>query len=329
MNSRRAFIFIVGLIFPAAAAYSQSADVSRHTIQFVTVQENVKLEVLDWGGSGKPIIFLAGLGNTAHDFDSFAPRLTGKYHVYGITRRGFGESSKPEPLPKNYGPDRRGDDILAVITALGLTKPVLAGHSQAGEEMTSIGLRHPDRISGLVYLDAGYEYAAYSSKFADGSTRYGVEIERNTLRRDLERLSSAPPAQARQIIAEMQEIMPRFTKLLNSYAPQDEVAARAANPQVWPYIDAIDLSSQKYTESIDVPILALFAIPKKCTQNCDGAGAKIWAAQQAASADAFEAVNPRARVVRLANAGHAIWKSNEADVLREMNLFLDGLPKPH
>jgi len=38
------------------------------------VDEDVKLEVLDWGSSGRCLVFLAGLGNTAHDFDDFAPK---------------------------------------------------------------------------------------------------------------------------------------------------------------------------------------------------------------------------------------------------------------
>jgi hypothetical protein len=58
-------------------------DPSPHSIQFVTVVENVELEVLDWGGSGRALVFLAGLGNTAHVFDEFAPKLTPDYHVYG------------------------------------------------------------------------------------------------------------------------------------------------------------------------------------------------------------------------------------------------------
>jgi hypothetical protein len=38
-------------------------------VQFVSVEENVKLEVLDWGGSGQPMIFLAGMGDTAQYTD--------------------------------------------------------------------------------------------------------------------------------------------------------------------------------------------------------------------------------------------------------------------
>jgi non-heme chloroperoxidase len=71
-------------------------DPSPHTVQFVTVDKDVKLEVLDWGGTGRPIVLLAGLGDTAHVFDDFAPKLTTGYHVYGITRRGFCASSAPD-----------------------------------------------------------------------------------------------------------------------------------------------------------------------------------------------------------------------------------------
>jgi non-heme chloroperoxidase len=133
-------------------------DPSPHSIQFVTVDENVKLEVLDWGGSGKPLVLLAGLGNTAHVFDDLAPKLAFEYHVYGITRRGFGASSTPA---SGYSADRLGDDVLAVLDALKLVRPVLAGHSIAGEELSSVATRHAEQIAGVIYLDAGYSNAFY------------------------------------------------------------------------------------------------------------------------------------------------------------------------
>ena len=61
-------------------------DPSPHRVQFVTVEDNVKLEVLDWGGSGRTIVLLTGSGNTAHVYDDFALKLLDCCHVYGITR---------------------------------------------------------------------------------------------------------------------------------------------------------------------------------------------------------------------------------------------------
>jgi pimeloyl-ACP methyl ester carboxylesterase len=144
-----------------ASAQTAWKDPAAHAVQFVTVDPDVKLEVLDWGGpsSGRTVVLVPGLGNTAHIFDVVGPKLTARYHVLGITRRGFGSSSAPV---SGYGADRLGDDVLAVIDKLAISKPVLAGHSLGGEELSSIGSRHPEKVAGLVYLDAGYSYAFYA-----------------------------------------------------------------------------------------------------------------------------------------------------------------------
>ena len=139
---------------------AQAFDTTAHAIQFVTVETDVKLEVLDWGGpsTGNPrvLVLLAGLGDTAHRFDSFATTLAARYRVFGVTRRGFGASSAPST---GYDADRLGDDVLAVMASLKIDRPILVGHSLGGEELSSIGSRFSDKVAGLVYLDAGYGYA--------------------------------------------------------------------------------------------------------------------------------------------------------------------------
>jgi len=122
-------------------------DLSPHKAQFVTVDTDVRLEVLDWGGSGRPIILLSGLGGTAHIFDEFAPKLASAYHVYGVTRRGFGASSV---AASGYDADRLGDDVLAVLDRLKLEAPVLVGVSLGGAELSSVGSRQLCGVSGVV-----------------------------------------------------------------------------------------------------------------------------------------------------------------------------------
>ena len=46
-----------------------------------------------------------------------------------------------------------------------------------------------------------------------------------------------------------------------------------------------------------------------------------------ARAALFEKTAPQARVVRIANASHYIYRSNPADVVREMNSFMDSLSR--
>ena len=130
----------LALIAPRTSAQSAApcADPSPHKQLLIPVADSVRLEVLDWGGTGRPLVLLAGMGDTAHVFDKFAPKLTAKYHVCGVSPRGFGVSSKPEFVTANYNAARLGDDILAVIAALHLSHSILAGHSLAGEELSDI-----------------------------------------------------------------------------------------------------------------------------------------------------------------------------------------------
>jgi non-heme chloroperoxidase len=138
---------------PATAAYTAPAwtDPSPHQLRRVTVAPNVELEVLDWGGSGRDVVLLTGSGHTAHVYDEFAPKLKDCCHVYGITRRGYGASSVPET---GYDEPSLSNDVWTVIQTLGLSAPVLIGHSMAGAELTGVGMLHSDRLGGLVYLDA-------------------------------------------------------------------------------------------------------------------------------------------------------------------------------
>jgi hypothetical protein len=49
-------------------AQSEPADNSPHRTGFVTVNK-VKLHFLDWGGNGQTLLFLHGMGDTAHRYD--------------------------------------------------------------------------------------------------------------------------------------------------------------------------------------------------------------------------------------------------------------------
>jgi non-heme chloroperoxidase len=152
----------------ACAAFAQNGPSSQGETtlktQFVDVQPDVKLEVLDWGGTGRNLVLLAGGGSTAHVFDSLGPKLAAHYHVVGITRRGFGQSSAPQT---GFDARRLGDDVVAVLDALHIADPVLVGHSIAGEELSAISTYHPGRAAALIYLDAGGSFALYNRKHGD------------------------------------------------------------------------------------------------------------------------------------------------------------------
>ena len=189
-----------------------------YSVQFVTVQKDIQLEVLDWGGKGRPVVLLAGLGGSAHDFAEFAPRLTKNYHVYGITRRGFGASSTPAPLPENYTANRLADDVLAVCASLKLIRPVLVGHSIAGEELSSIGSRDPGRVAGLIYLDATSAYAYYDRAQGDFLLDLFELQEKLALLGSRNPVTNSGPADIRPIVKELREtLLPQFEKDLQRW----------------------------------------------------------------------------------------------------------------
>lgn len=199
MNAMRAWLCAALLGLPVSASAQDAwTDPSPHHVRMVQVAADVQLEVLDWGGAGRPLVLLAGAGNSAHVFDEFAPLLKSVGRVLAITRRGAGASDSP---PEGYTADRLGEDVVAAIDALGLSSPVLIGHSIAGQELSYIATRHASRIAGAVYLDAGYRYALF---------RPGIKENVQDLRRRLDALEAEldkPPRPPTELAGVIQSVM--------------------------------------------------------------------------------------------------------------------------
>jgi non-heme chloroperoxidase len=148
MNDRVLCILCVLLAVatPASPQQMEWKDPSPHATRLVTVEDGVQLEVLDWGGSGPPLVLLTGLGDTAHVFDDFVQALTPRYRVVGVTRRGHRGSSA---APGGYGFARLAEDVLRVIDAVGVNNPVVIGHSFAGEERLGCAPLREDQGPGV------------------------------------------------------------------------------------------------------------------------------------------------------------------------------------
>jgi non-heme chloroperoxidase len=131
------------------------ADPAPHVSGYATITPGLRLHYLDFGGNGDTLIFLAGAGNSAHVFDDFAPLFTDRFHVFALTRRGFGESSQPA---SGYDTKTLAEDILAFLDYLGAPEADIVGHSISGAEMTRFANDHPGRLKKLVYLDAAYDW---------------------------------------------------------------------------------------------------------------------------------------------------------------------------
>lgn len=321
------------LLLTALAAPASWQDPSKHRVQLVAVDEGVRLEVLDWGGSGRPVVLLAGSGHTAHVFDDFAPRLTGFCRVYGITRRGYGASSQPTT---GYDDQRLADDVLRVLDSLGIEAPVLVGHSMAGGELTTLGSQRSGRLAGLVYLDA----LGDPRDFPAGDPEYRALFGK------LPAALREPPAPDRASFGAYRESQLRsghgafpeaeLRQILEANA--DGSVGRHKTPRS--IHEAIGAGQRKRDYSkIRVPVLALFEYPRP-THDVPGAAYRPKDEQERAAVVAFSSATaayvdrwtknlesgvPRARVVDLPGAGHYVFLTREAEVIRELRAFLAGL----
>jgi pimeloyl-ACP methyl ester carboxylesterase len=319
--------FIVPLHSQKGTAWK---DPSPHAIQFITASDGVRLEVLDWGGSGRAVVLLAGGGDTAHVFDDFAPKLTAHNHVYGITRRGFGASGYADAT--NVG-ERLGEDVLAVIDALKLDKPILVGHSIAGAEISWMANLHPNRIAGVVYLEAGYSYA-----FDDGK---GAAVA------DMMKLQApqSPPPGAADLVSF--KALQRYEDRTDGFEfPEGELREeRQTNPEgsVGDFrkppggamLMKLISGGQKYTR-IPVPSLFIFANPHSLGTWVDLSAddsvrsvAKAYFTTLGAMTErqekSVEIGVPAAHVITIPNGNHFVFLSNESECLRAVQVFLSKL----
>jgi len=332
-----------GLVACAPPA-PQWTDPSPHKVHSVTVENGVQLEVLEWGGSGRPIVLLAGSGNSAHVFDGFAEKLTGFGRVYGITRRGYGNSSHPD---SGYTEGRLAEDVRQVLDSLKIYAPVLVGHSMAGEEMTRLATEHPGRVAGLVYMDA----AADPTDSPSSSSEYQDLLKK--LPEPL-RTPPAPDLKSFQAYRESQIARgdPPFpeSELRNIYETTEDGSVGGFRSTKAIH-DAIDAGALKRDYSrLRVPVLAFFTVP--CAKGWQGYGyACIIHAEtkpkylpkndeERAAVQNFEAATAAyvnrwkknlqtaqasVRIVDLPDANHYLFLSNERDVVSELRQFVANL----
>ncbi|HEY7253115.1 MAG TPA: alpha/beta fold hydrolase [Methylomirabilota bacterium] len=110
----------------------------------IETRRGARCRVLE-AGSGPPVVFLHGAGGLLAD-NPFLDRLAVRYHVFAPELPGYGESTGEELLEDMLDFTLHGWDV---VSALGLTRPHLIGHSMGGmiaAEMAAVAPRDVDRL---------------------------------------------------------------------------------------------------------------------------------------------------------------------------------------
>jgi len=130
-----------------------------------------RLNYLDWGGTDPTLVLIHGWADSPHIFDDLAASLSHRAHIIAYARRGHGQSDAPAGP---YDQAMLVEDLRQLLDKLGIERAILLGWSMGGLEITDFAGRFPDRVSGLIYLEAGYDWS--DSRFTDGISKFESEF---------------------------------------------------------------------------------------------------------------------------------------------------------
>ncbi|MDP5103657.1 MAG: alpha/beta hydrolase [Erythrobacter sp.] len=150
-----AVLVIAFLIFrtPDTDAAEMRAKYGGPPSQFVDIGGGVTVHLRDEGPKDAPaIVLLHGSNADLHTWEPWVAVLKGQYRVIRFDQVGHGLTG---PDPKDdYSRANYVADVLAVADKLGLERFILAGNSMGGKHALAFAAAHPDRIAGLVLVDA-------------------------------------------------------------------------------------------------------------------------------------------------------------------------------
>ena len=150
-----ALLVIAFLIFrtPDTDAAEMRAKYGGAPSQFVDIGDGVTVHLRDEGPKGAPaIMLLHGSNADLHTWEPWVAALKSQYRVIRFDQVGHGLTG---PDPKHdYSRANYVADVLAVADNLGLERFIIGGNSMGGKHALAFAIAHPDRVSGLVLVDA-------------------------------------------------------------------------------------------------------------------------------------------------------------------------------
>ena len=127
------------------------------------------IHYLRTGGALPPVVLLHGLMGSGACWTPLARALEGGFDVVMPDARGHGASSAPH---HGYRYDDLARDVVGLVRTLGLSRPVLLGHSMGGMTAAVVASRDADILHGLVLVDPTFlsparQREVYESDAAD------------------------------------------------------------------------------------------------------------------------------------------------------------------
>jgi len=121
-------------------------------MQRFTTSDGLSL-AFDDEGTGIPVLCLAGLTRTRHDFEELGGWLTG-CRLIRMDYRGRGDSDWAKD-PAEYAPPIEARDAVELLDHLGLDRAAIIGTSRGGLIAMTLAALVKDRLTGVLLNDVG------------------------------------------------------------------------------------------------------------------------------------------------------------------------------
>jgi 3-oxoadipate enol-lactonase len=120
-------------------------------------------------GAGTPVVLWPSLFSDHSLYAHMMPLLGDGWRTIRIDGPGFGQSDAPRG---EVQPDGYADVVLEVMDALGLERVLVAGCSWGGQIAAHLGVKAPERVSGLLLMNTPLGPSLGGHAFQVGGTRW-------------------------------------------------------------------------------------------------------------------------------------------------------------
>jgi pimeloyl-ACP methyl ester carboxylesterase len=251
-------------------------------------------------GAGPAMILVPGLGSHHTVWDSVAGPLEAKYTLHIVQVNGFagvapgGNASGPVSAPV-------AEEIARYITATGLTKPALVGHSMGGSIGMMLAARHPDALGHLIVVDM--------HPFV-GQWLGGPDATPETVRPAADRILVVPDS----FVGEFTNMVSGMTNRESLRAGLvQNVNASTQTTVVNSFHELMTTDLRPDLSRITTPMAVLYVVPS------DG---PVPPAQYEAGMRAAYANAPNAKLVKIDNALHFIQLDQPGRLVAEIEAFV-------
>jgi pimeloyl-ACP methyl ester carboxylesterase len=112
-----------------------------YTAKRIALKTGVELEYVERGKpDGTPVIFLHGITDSWHSFETVLPNSPENIHAFALSQRGHGDSERPAG---DYSPGHFAADVAAFIQQKELGKAIIVGHSMGGVIAQQFVIHYP------------------------------------------------------------------------------------------------------------------------------------------------------------------------------------------